>query len=118
MFTYALRRILTGLFIVWGVYTLTFFAVNLAPGDPFTTRENPKVQEEDLARLRARWGYDRPVLERYLLHMRKMFWADPEVLDAEGGGLAFEVRGEGGRNVVSARVQEPPPSLRLQPVKR
>jgi peptide/nickel transport system permease protein len=118
MFTYALRRILTGLFIVWGVYTLTFFAVNLAPGDPFTTRENPKVQEEDLARLRARWGYDRPVLERYLLHMRKMFWADAELLDAEGGGLSFDVRGEGDRNVVSARVQEPPETLRLQPVKR
>ena len=32
-----------GLFIVWGFYTLTFFAVTLAPGDPFQNLENPKM---------------------------------------------------------------------------
>ncbi|MFM8386738.1 MAG: ABC transporter permease [Planctomycetia bacterium] len=114
MIAYLARRLLTGLLIIWGVYTLTFLAVNLAPGDPFTARESAKIQEEDLQRLRALWGYDRPVVERYLLHLRKMFWRDAEWLEAQGGGLAFEVRGEGGRNVLRARVQPPPAVLLLQ----
>lgn len=112
------RRLFSGLFIVWGVYTLTFLAVNLAPGDPFTSKENPKVQEEDLARLRRAWGYDRPVLERYVLHLRKMFWKDPARVEAEGGGIGFEVRAEDGRNVVSAHVQTPPSALDLVPSQR
>jgi peptide/nickel transport system permease protein len=112
------RRLPAGLLIVWGVYTLTFFAVNLAPGDPFTAKENPKVQEEDLARLRAEWGYDKPVLERYVLHMRKMFWEDQEVLASEGGGIAFEVFADGGQNFLRARAQAPPDALRIVPTKR
>jgi peptide/nickel transport system permease protein len=116
--THIVRRLLAGLFIVWGVYTLTFFAVNLAPGDPFTAKENPKVQEEDLARLRKQWGYDRPVLERYFLHLRKMFWRDREVLEFEGGGLGFQIWNEDGRNVVGAHAQAVPQELRLIPTKR
>ncbi len=118
MLAYVVRRLLGGLFIVWGVYTLTFLAVNLAPGDPFTSKESPKVTEEDLEQLRAQWGYDRPVVARYFLHLRKMFWKDPEVLTSEGGGLAFEVRADGGVNRVTARVQEPPRTLTLVPTKR
>jgi peptide/nickel transport system permease protein len=118
VFTHIVRRLLAGLFIVWGVYTLTFFAVNLAPGDPFTAKENPKIQEEDLARLRKQWGYDRPVLERYALHLRKMFWRDREVHEQEGGGIGFEIRNENGRNVVAAHVQIPPKVLRLVPTIR
>ena len=118
MLSYLLRRILSGLFIVWGVYTLTFFAVNLAPGDPFTAKENPKVQEDDLLRLRKAWGYDRPVPERYLLHMRKMFWADPQTVEVEGGGIQFEVRGDGGANRLSAKLQQEPDEIRLVPTKR
>ena len=118
MIAYIVRRLLSGLFIVWGVYTITFLAVNLAPGDPFTARENPKVQEEDLAHLRRAWGYDRPVLERYFLHLKKMFWKEPQVVRAEGGGIGLEVRAEGGRNVVRARVQQAPDAIDLVPTQK
>jgi peptide/nickel transport system permease protein len=116
VFSYVARRFLSGLVIVWGVYTLAFFAVNLA-GDPFENRENPKVQEEDLQRLRVQWGYDRPVVERYFLHLRKMFWADPEVFETESAGILFEVRPGDAGPVLSARVQPPPATLRLVPTK-
>jgi peptide/nickel transport system permease protein len=115
---YLVRRLLAGLLILWGVYTLTFFAVNLAPGDPFTAKESAKTQEEDLARLRTLWGYDRPVLERYLLHMRKMFWKDAEVLETQGAGLHFAVRNEDGRNMLVVRPQTPPATLRLVPTQQ
>jgi peptide/nickel transport system permease protein len=112
---YVVRRLLFGVVIVWGVYTITFLAVNLAPGDPFTGKESAKITEADLNRLRARWGYDRPVLARYFLHARKMFWADPTVLDYEGSGLLFEVVGGEGGNLVRARLQSPPAEVVLVP---
>ena len=115
MTAYVLRRLLLGVFIIWGVYTLTFFAVNLAPGDPFANLENPKMQKEDLDRLRRKWGYDRPVLERYVLQLRKTFWADREVLTFESGGVELTVSARGEGNAVSARVQTPPATVRLVP---
>lgn len=120
MYAYIVRRLTLGLFILWGVYTLTFFAVNLAPGDPFQRLENPKMQKEDIERLRAKWGYDQPVGKRYFIQLRKTFWADPEILNYEAGGLAFEVfappKTEG--NFVRARVQVPPDELVLKPDQR
>jgi len=112
---YILRRLLFGVLIVWGVYTLTFFAVNLAPGDPFANLENPKMQKEDLDRLRHKWGYDRPVLERYLLQLRKTFWADAEVLTFESQGIELSVFAMGDGNGVSARVQVPADTVTLAP---
>lgn len=77
MYSFVLRRLAVGLLILWGVYTLTFFAVNLAPGDPFAELEkDPRVEQRDIDRLRARWGYDRPVLERYLVHLRGVLALD------------------------------------------
>ncbi len=90
MLPFIIRRLLLGVLIIWGVYTLTFFAVNLAPGDPFQNLENPKMTREDIERLRARWGYDRPVFERYLIHLGKLFWRQREVLSVETGGLLID----------------------------
>jgi len=61
---YVARRLLWGLLIVWGVYTLAFLAVDAAPGDPFSGIEQPKMKPEDFARLRVKWGYQREVVER------------------------------------------------------
>jgi len=60
MLVYVVRRLLWGLLIVWGVYTLSFFVVDAA-GDPFATMESPKMTPEDFLRLRAKWGYIRLV---------------------------------------------------------
>jgi peptide/nickel transport system permease protein len=82
---YVLRRTLIGLLIVWGVYTVTFFAVNLSPGDPFSDMlGDPQTDRADMERLRALWGYDRPVHERYFVHLRNMFWS-------ESSGLTFDL---------------------------
>lgn len=105
-----------GLLIIWGVYTITFLAVNLAPGDPFTGKESAKVTEADLDRLRAQWGYDLPVYKRYFLHVRKMFYADPEVLEYEGSGLRFDVAGtDDDSNEVRVSIQDPPAEIVLTP---
>ncbi|MBI4563987.1 MAG: ABC transporter permease [Planctomycetes bacterium] len=118
MHAYIVRRLAMGLLIVWGVYTLTFFAANLAPGDPFQNLENPKMQKEDIERLRAKWGYDKPVAVRYFIHLRKLLWADADVLDTEAAGFEIEVFSRGGKNRIRARAQEPPPEIVLAPDER
>ncbi len=115
MYAYIIRRLLIGFLIIWGVYTITFFAVNLAPGDPFTAKESAKVSSAALDRLREKWGYDRPVIERYFVNTKRMFYGDAEILDYEGGGIRFEVVGGDGGNRMRAFVQQPPAEIRLIP---
>jgi peptide/nickel transport system permease protein len=115
VYAYIIRRLLIGLLIIWGVYTITFFAVNLAPGDPFTAKESAKVSSAALDRLREKWGYDRPVIERYFVNTKRMFYGEPEMLDYEGGGIEFEVVGGENGNRLRAFVQKPPGEIRLIP---
>jgi peptide/nickel transport system permease protein len=64
LLTYVVRRLLWGLLIVWGVYTLSFVVVEAAPGDPFAGIESPKMKEADFQRIREKWGYSRSVVDR------------------------------------------------------
>ncbi len=114
MYAYIVRRLLLGLFIIWGVYTLTFFAVNLAPGDAFSAAENPKMKEKDFERLRAKWGYDKPIFKRYIHQIKTMFWGKEEVDSYDGGGYDFEVFSIDKRGHIRARVQEPATSITFE----
>ena len=75
MAVYIVRRLLLGLLIVWGVYTVTFFIV-AAGGSPFAGLENPKMKAEDYRRLEVAWGYDKPPVERYFLQLEKLASGD------------------------------------------
>ena len=66
MVVYVLRRLITSALLVWGVLTITFFVVHLAPGDPLDRWVTPESTVEDLERLRAAYGLDEPVPVRYL----------------------------------------------------
>jgi peptide/nickel transport system permease protein len=74
--TYIARRLLLGLVIVFGVYTLAFFVTNAAPGDPFTGLSSPKMKPEDFQRIRAHWGYDKPVVTRYFVQLGNLLQGD------------------------------------------
>ncbi len=113
MTAYIIRRLLLGLFIIWGVYTLTFFAVNLAPGDAFSGAENPKMKEEDFARLRAKWGYDKPIFQRYAHQIVRMFWGEEESDDYAGGGYAFEVFSQDKEGRIRAGREPPATTITL-----
>lgn len=67
MFAYVVRRLLWGVFLVVGVISLTFFAVEAAPGNPFAHLESPKMSRPDLEGIKAKWGYgpDTSAFERF-----------------------------------------------------
>lgn len=60
------RRLVAGALLVFAVVSATFVLVDALPGGPGAIFEDPRVSPEQTARLRAAWGLDRPLAERYL----------------------------------------------------
>lgn len=65
---YILRRILLAFVTIVIVITVTFFAMNLIPGGPFTSEK--AVSPEALERLKEKYGLDQPIFIQYLNYLR------------------------------------------------
>lgn len=82
MTTYLLRRLLWMIPTLIGISLVTFFVVQLAPGDPVSLRGqglegSQNVQNaQELAARRARYGLDRPIWERYVRWLGHMAMLD------------------------------------------
>ncbi|MGH9868486.1 MAG: ABC transporter permease [Candidatus Polarisedimenticolia bacterium] len=63
---YLLRRLLAAPLLLLGVVTLTFLLVHASPGEPFAAERAAGTSPEAAARLRAIFGTDAPLHERYL----------------------------------------------------
>ena len=74
MFNYILRRLLIALPSLLGISVVLFTVLALAPGDPFEDlANNPSVPPEVRMALRAQFGLDDPVWQRYLSWLTSMF---------------------------------------------
>ncbi|HET8650437.1 MAG TPA: ABC transporter permease [Gemmatimonadales bacterium] len=60
-----LRRIATGIAVVLGVVTLTFFLLRIAPGDPVERLLGPAAPATQIAAQRHVLGLDRPLPQQY-----------------------------------------------------
>jgi len=86
MLAFTLRRLLSMGLVLWGVVTLTFFAIRLLPGDPATVLiSQGGGSAQDIADLREQLGLDDPLPIQYVKFL---------------GGL---VRGDLGISLVSHR---------------
>ncbi|MCL5271094.1 MAG: ABC transporter permease [bacterium] len=69
MLRYIIRRTLMGLVTLLGICVVTFFVIELAPGDPAAMKaratENPRVSERIYKQLRAYYGLDQPVYVQF-----------------------------------------------------
>jgi peptide/nickel transport system permease protein len=66
MASYIFQRTLQMIVVVFGVVTVTFFAVRLVPGDPARLMEPPGTSETVLKQTRERLGTDKPLAQQYL----------------------------------------------------
>ena len=74
MLNYILRRLLIALPSLLGISVVLFTVLALAPGDPFEDlANNPSVPPEVRMALRAQFGLDDPVWQRYLSWLTAMF---------------------------------------------
>ena len=77
MRTYALRRILQTIPILFIISILLFLMVRAAPGGPLTAaRRNPNITEEQLQRLEEQLGLNRPLPVQYADWMGDMLRGD------------------------------------------
>lgn len=59
------RRLLGAAILLWIVLSLTFVLLHSAPGDPATLLVPPAASAAELARARAAYGLDRPLVVQY-----------------------------------------------------
>ncbi len=77
MFNYIVRRILIAIPSLLGISIVLFTVLALAPGDPFEElATNPNVPPEVRMALRAQFGLDDPVWQRYLHWLSSMLKGD------------------------------------------
>ena len=65
MSSFLLRRLVHGVFVVWGVVTAVFFLVRLT-GDPASFLVDQTATQEDIAHARHLLGLDRPLRVQYV----------------------------------------------------
>ena len=63
-----------GLLCVFVVATLTFFLMNLVPGGPFVAEKS--ISAEAQAALAAKYGLDKPIMQRYATYMTDFLKGD------------------------------------------
>lgn len=66
---YLAERIAQLLIVVFLVTAISFFLIRLAPGDPFSFVGDFTISDAVRDRLRAQFGYDRPLIEQFVLFL-------------------------------------------------
>jgi peptide/nickel transport system permease protein len=82
---YLLTRLLIGIGVMWGVVTLVFLLLRVAPGDPARLLLGPTATAEQLEVQRHQLGLDRPLVDQY------------------GAWLSAVVRGDLGTSISTGR---------------
>ncbi len=74
MFSYAFKRLLSTIPVLWIAVTLSFFVLRLAPGGPFDG-ERP-LPPAILKNLAAHYNLDKPLVEQYLIYVGHVLQGD------------------------------------------
>jgi len=73
---YTLYRILFAIPLLFGLSILVFAYVRLIPGDPVTAMLGVQANPELVAKLKAQYGFDRPIVDQYLLWIQQLSHGD------------------------------------------
>lgn len=63
------RRLLIGVFVLWGAASLIFVIVRVAPGDPARVLLGPDASQEQVQQVTAQLGLDRPLYQQYVSYL-------------------------------------------------
>jgi oligopeptide transport system permease protein len=96
-----LRRFIQGIFVLFVLFTITFFLIKALPGGPFKSSEKV-IPEHIREKIEAYYGLDQPVGVQYARQLKNIVRGDP--------GLSLRLEG---REVTEIISQAFPVSLRL-----
>ena len=102
MLGYIVRRLLAAIPIALGVSMVCYALVYLAPGDPVQTLLPPDADAETVARLRALYGLDRPIVVQYLDWLVRVASGDFGRSIANGRPVIEEIQRSLGNTVLLA----------------
>lgn len=74
MLKYVIKRIGLAVLTIWAVATITFFLMNMVPGGPFLSEK--AISPQATAALEAKYGLDKPLLQRYVTYMTDALHGD------------------------------------------
>lgn len=74
MAKYILKRVGYSIVTLFVLITITFFLMQLLPGDPFTGEK--KIPDNVMANMMAKYGLDKPVWQQYLIYMGNVLQGD------------------------------------------
>jgi peptide/nickel transport system permease protein len=101
MAIYVIQRTAQMILVVFGVVTVTFFAVRLVPGDPARIMEPPGTPESVIKLTRQKLGTDKPIPAQYVEFLSRLLRGDL--------GLSFR----GGRPVTGVVLAALPNTIAL-----
>lgn len=76
MLTYIVRRIVIAIPLIFGVLTLTFFIIRLAPGDPTALYLAPGISPKVAEQLREQFGLNDPLPIQYVKWLSRVVQGD------------------------------------------
>ena len=76
MLRYTLYRVLLAVPLLFGLSVLVFAYVRIIPGDPVTAMLGVQANPDLVARLKAQYGFDKPILDQYLLWLSQLARGD------------------------------------------
>jgi peptide/nickel transport system permease protein len=71
MLGYVVRKLLSLIPVMVGVYTLVFVVMQVLPGDPAQIRAGPGASAEAIENIRRQLGLDKPVPVQYFMYLQK-----------------------------------------------
>ncbi|HEM60670.1 MAG TPA: ABC transporter permease [Chloroflexi bacterium] len=71
MLSYAVRKLLTLIPVMLGVYTLVFVVMQVLPGDPAQIRAGPGASAEAIENIRRQMGLDKPIPIQYVDYLQR-----------------------------------------------
>ena len=69
MLTFIIKKGNYSSLVLWGVVTLVFFLFNVLPGDPARMMLDKHEDSNQLAVIKHKYGFDRPLGEQYMLYL-------------------------------------------------
>ena len=73
LFEKIMKRVLLAVISLFAIITITFFLMNIIPGDPFMSE---KATEATRKILIAKYGLDKPVFVQYIRYLQNLFHGD------------------------------------------
>ena len=76
MVRFLLRRVLLVVPILFGLLVLTFVLVRVVPNDPSAALAGQNATPEQIAEIRVKYGFDRPLVFQFFVYLRQVVQGD------------------------------------------